>query len=209
MSAEAFDWNVLVVGAWNRAILTPEWISKEILTTGGEPVNIEVVLNNPQVPPIRVRYDDLIVVVPGHLEIVTTKCDAATLDKARECALKAIAALPRTPLVAAGFNVRYRWDELPDELPAAVKCDVDRCLVDAGKTTVTRQVQRIVEFGDGQLNIEIRTPAKEGNAAAEILFNFHRASKDHGDLESWLRTPIQEAVECVHDIMGRIPGMTL
>lgn len=204
MSFEPFNWNVIVVGAWNRAILTPEWIGRYLFqAASGTPVAVEVPLNVPG--PWRVCHDTIAVLVgQGTLEIATNTCTDEVLDRARNCAKLAMDELPRTPLVAAGFNIRYRSNEAPPELASVLACQLDDII--SGKELVIgqRRLHRSLSFNEGALNLELAVHPDEGTS---VQFNFHKGSAQVGELRSWLSLPISDVRGIVETIMDSLPGV--
>ncbi|MET0110029.1 MAG: hypothetical protein ABW084_14095 [Candidatus Thiodiazotropha sp.] len=64
------DWNIVVVGAWNVAILTPEGIARRLFNLEpGTPIEVQVAMDVGA--PIRVRHDNIIV-QPSPTSLVIT-----------------------------------------------------------------------------------------------------------------------------------------
>jgi hypothetical protein len=107
MVVEPQEWNVAVVGYRNNAILTPSGIGKHLFElTEGEPLKVEVSVDG--VSPYRVHCCGVIVMPGlGSLVLATETPTLANLKDARAAAIRAIRALPKTPLSAAGFNTRF------------------------------------------------------------------------------------------------------
>src|SRR5437016_1158114 len=106
MPLEAYDWNVMVLGRWNRAILTPQGIASRLFQLPPETeIGIEVPMD--AIGPFRVSHEDLTVMVGGsHLMVEARENDLPSLERALRVARRAMESLPETPVVAAGFNIR-------------------------------------------------------------------------------------------------------
>jgi len=182
-TGEPFGWNVVVMGAWNVAILTPDGIRKRLYQLPeGTPVEVQIAIDRP-LPP-RVRHEGLMVVPAADaLDISTVQADRPSLLRAAELAKKTLQMLPETPLSAVGLNIRYQFTALPDELITLVKAPIDDLLSDAGFSIGGRMTRRSLVVTPGVLNLEV-TQGKmaEGN----ITLNFHRDSSDPIELVSWL-----------------------
>ena len=203
MSLEAFDWNVVVAGYWNPAILTPAGIAQRLFGLAeGSPVLVEVPIDG--LAPYRVRHDNLTVTAEmGRLVVNADSPHYALLDRARGIAIRAIEALPETPLTAAGFNVRVKIGDPPNELLAALGPPLDHLLSDAALVIEGSGLTRALKTGDGVLNLAIRA-----GTDITVEFNFHRQSSKHDELVSWLKYPIKdvdEIVSLVFDKVIRIP----
>lgn len=192
------DWNVVVVGYWNRAILTPAGIAKRLFEVAeGTPVAVEVPMD--VVGAYRVRHEGLTVSLQGtQLIIGSDVSDFRGLGRAMTVAGRAIAALPVTPLIAAGINVRYRQEPVTAPLAGLTKAQLEDHLSDAGFSVSQRTLQLSVAFQQGQLNVSVQT-LTEG--PCEIVFNFHRTSESTADLQSWLATPIEEVERATNEFL--------
>ncbi len=205
MSFEPIGWNTVVLGAWNRAILTPEWIAREIFhITDDRPVPVEVPLNVRG--PWRVRHGDVAVVVSNfNLDVSIDKYDFDTLELSRTYAIAALETLSRTPVSAAGYNLRFQSTEMPAELGAAVQCGLDSVFSDYGLQIENQSVRRSMPFEGGFLNVEVII-SQGGDCSCS--FNFHKSSVDADDLKAWLRIPMQQVGQIVDDIIRKLPGVT-
>lgn len=92
-------------------------------------------------------------------------------------------ALPETPVSAAGVNIRFQFDALPDSVLGVVASPLDDSLADDEHVVSGRFLRRSVRWQDGTLNIEIE---EKDNASGVIAFNFHCASVNPQTLREWL-----------------------
>ena len=175
-------WNILIIGAWNTAILTPDGIRKRLFQLPeGTPVDIDVAIDRPA--PHRVRHDGLFVVPSsGALEISADEPNIASLKRASEIACRALDSLPETPLSAAGVNLRYQLSEIPDSLLTLTELDLDDVLSDEKYQILERSIKRTLSLQPGVLNVEISMKQD----TAKVLFNFHMDSKDPKVLSDWV-----------------------
>lgn len=204
MRIEPIDWNVVVLGFWNRAILTPAGIGRRLFRVEeGTPLQVEIPLEG--LAPYRVRHDGLIVTADsGRLVVATESPSFPSLERAMTAAATAIDSLPETPLSAAGFNTRYHIHEPPADLTAACMMSLDHRISEADLTISGRQVHRTIKFGEGVLNLEIRD-----DTVARVSLNFHLGSTSSNALKTWLQTPIHEAKSMVELVMDKVIGVSL
>lgn len=199
MNLNPFDWNVVIVGYWNRAILTPAGIGRRLFRLDdGTPVAVEVPIDG--LGPHRVKYADLTVIAETSRLVV--QADVPTydlLDRARKAAVLAIKSLPETPLSAAGFNVRVRIKDPSDELLTSLTPDLDNALSDAGFEISSRSLARRLKFKGGILNLNL-----EESDDFRVVLNFDRHSSKKEDLIAWLEIPIIEIEEVVSGVFEKI-----
>ena len=199
MNLEPFDWNVVIVGYWNRAILTPAGIGRRLFELeDGIPVLVEVPMDG--LAPHRVKYSDLTVTAETSRLVVHADVPKyELLDRARKIAVRAIESLPGTPLSAAGFNIRMRIKEPSDELLTSLMSGVDNSLSDAGFEIHSRSLRRRLKLQDGLLNLDI-----EESEDFSVVLNFDRQSSKKGDLITWLQMPIIEVENVVAHIFEKV-----
>lgn len=183
MATLPFEWNVVIMGSWNEAILTPDGIRKRLFQLpDGTPVDVQVAVDRPV--PHRVHYDGLIVTPSSSALIISVhQCDSQSLQKACALAKNALLSLPETPLTAAGINIRYQIEELPDELLQLIETPIDGTFSDSGYVIKKRRTHRSLEFQPGEINIEL---SQEQTTAGEVLLNFHLDSQELVRVQEWL-----------------------
>lgn len=205
MEFEPFGWNAVVVGAWNRAIFTPAWIGQNLFRLpAGTPIPVEIPIHARA--PWRVRHDQeqlAVLVGNANLEIAVDSCDYAHLDAARSYATRAISELPKTPLSAAGYNVRWRIIDISPEVAGLAGGDLDPRIGRTGLTILDRSVRRSVTFRDGVINLELSLSA---NGDATLQLNFHMDSNIAATLEAWLTVPIDEVESHANRLLLNIRG---
>jgi hypothetical protein len=199
MNLNPFDWNVVIVGYWNRAILTPAGIGRRLFgLEEGTPVLVEVPMDG--LGPHRVKYSDLTVTAEtGRLVVHADIPKYDLLDRARKAAILAMKSLPETPLIAAGFNVRVRIKDPSDELLTSLTSGLDNALSDAGFEIYSRSLRRKLKFKDGTLNLDV----EEGDDF-RVIFNFDRQSSKKEDLIAWLQLPIAEIEDVVSSVFEKV-----
>ena len=204
MPAEPFDWNVVVVGYWNPAILTPRGIARRLFELDeGTPIAVEVPIDG--LAPHRVRHEGIVVTAePGRLALTVEMPSLQNLERARQIAVRAMKNLPETPLTAAGFNIRLKLDDPPGQLLNATSAEADKLLSDAGFTIKTRAIRRSIEQGQGLLNLKIR---EDDGAETTIEFNFHRQSSAIEELQKWLQMPCDDVKAACAAALEKLAGL--
>lgn len=201
MDLEPVNWSVVVRGAWNRAILTPQWVARNVFgLPENTPIQIEVPMD--MHAPWRLKHNGVALVAGSPLlEAVAESPEYQTLDRARKYCLQAIRELPKTPFAAVGVNIRFAATETPEGVAHLVAARLDDVLADADCRIQSYYTRRTVDFRDGVINLEIGIG--EGGQL-DVVFNFHRASNDQGELESWLEIPMDELRQRVESLVERI-----
>lgn len=187
MNVEAFDWNVIVIGFWNRAILTPAGMGTKLFGLApGTPIQVAIPMDIMSVP--LVQHEGLTVSVEQQrLLIRADKPTYDDLDRARLIAVKAIQKLPETPMTAAGFNVRIKIDDPTDDLLTMSKSKIDDFLSDAAFEIKERKLTRSVRWNEGVINLSINN-----NENIIVQMNFDRQSSKNAELIAWLQSPIED-----------------
>ena len=201
------DWNVAVIGGWNPALLTPQYIAKDLLgIPEGSDIKIEVPID--VVGPFRVSHDGLVVMVTStRLIIEATANDFASLESAKEVALRAMLALPKTPLTVAGYNLRYSIPELDPSLGPLVEATQlvgDNRFKEAGYPLARRDVVWVVDWEGGKMSVGL---TREGQVATGLTFNFERVG-DREHLEAWLKRPANQSKSQMDRIVTEVLGLS-
>jgi hypothetical protein len=190
MSIIPIEWNVVVIGYWNRAILTPSGIATKLFgLDAGTPVSVLIAIDT--LAPHLVKHHGITVIAGSdRLTVQPDKCEFQELQKAKEIADRALEKLPETPVVAAGINVKYACREPVEALQRLTQHEWwDKQLSDSQYEIVGRSLSRSLKWKEGQINLSV---TEEADGATEILFNFHRAGGVALELMSWLSTSIIE-----------------
>ncbi len=177
------DWNIVIAGAWNVAILTPEGIKRRLFQLDqGTAIEVQVALDIGA--PIKVKYEN-IVVQPSSRSLVISPLvqDIEHLGKSVEIAKRALSDLPETPLVAAGVNFRFLFPEIPNELIEAGESVIDGKLADMDLNIVSRVLKRKIKWKTGALNLEI---LEQEDSSGLAIFNYHMESDSPSILSVWL-----------------------
>jgi hypothetical protein len=194
-------WNTVVVGKWNPAILSPQGIAVQIFGKAKD-VPFEVLVPLDAMGPPKVRIDGYTVVANFEkLVIDSAQSDWEFLDKSRELCLKAIEELPKTPVSAAGYNIRYDIEDPSGEFLELVKPPLDNKITDNGFEILSKEIRKTLRWGDGAINIHI---TKRGAANFQLLLNFDRMSADNRVLKDWLAIPIEEVRNVTRKIISSV-----
>ncbi|MBE3123533.1 MAG: hypothetical protein IMZ55_00510 [Acidobacteria bacterium] len=206
MPLQAFGWGVVIIGHWNPAILTPIGIAKHCYSLP-ENTPIEVLVPLDQVAPVRVKHGNLVVMADAmQMQIEATDCSYESLSSAMTVGANALRNLPVTPVVAAGFNVKYRCETPTAPATERTSCSLDDCLADADYTISDRKIQRGLEFEAGRLNLILE---QETAGACVFQCNFHRNSRQRAELIEWLSLPVDRVREQVERLLGQVLGLDI
>jgi hypothetical protein len=183
------DWSILVVGHWNRAILTPAGIVRRLFKMPEEtPVQVEVALD--AFLPYRVRHNNVIVTPHSdrlHIQPAIHTYDA--FAEAMKVARSGIDSLPETPMVAAGLNINFKATGQYPSLSAITVHAWDDRLIENDFKIETRSIARALPWKGGHIKL---TVAEDTDNTFNILMNYDRRSTAVGDLKEWLSIPIKD-----------------
>lgn len=178
-----FEWNVVVVGAWNLSILTPRGIGRKLFQVAANtPMEIKVPIDRKA--SISVTHSD-VTVIPSEsrLEIMPVTPNPNLLVDAANIAIKAVDWLSETPMKAAGINVKYKFKSLPDDFITVLNSTLDDKLTDCPLSTRERGLTRTVDWEPGVININIQ---EHKDTSGTVTFNFHRQSESVDELKEWI-----------------------
>ena len=153
---------IVVVGAWNRAIFTPEWVKKYILTKYDK---FQI-----RVPETRIYDSSLQFVTPDFaINIIGERLEFRMVNNAEhaiECLRNILRILPHTPITSMGINTTYSEDisQIPDSLKKELnlKDDFNGLEIISIGTTITLKISE-----QSFLNISI---SKKNNT---VTFDFN------------------------------------
>lgn len=179
---QRLNWNVAVLASWNLAILTPRGIAERLFgLEPGTPVEVRVPLDGRN--PFQVHHDGLVVVASeNQLLIEPDVCDFESLHRAMQLGARALQQLPETPCVAAGYNLRFKADPVPDALLDLLASDLDNRLADSGHVLTMRRRAAAWPHNEGSLRLDITLE----ESSCHVLLNFHLGSTDSSALRHWL-----------------------
>ncbi len=184
---QRFDWNVVVLGGWNKAILTPAGIKKRLFKEEGM---LEVQVPIDGLGPYRAKVGPIGVIVDSQsLEVSALKCTYENLLGAMKIAQAALIWLPETPLSAIGINIRYKFDSLPSETADRLRCEFDSQLAELEYVRVENGVTKSVEFNDGVINAIV---SSDKTGKGTLVVNFTRTTQEQAEAIKWLELPIEE-----------------
>jgi uncharacterized protein YjfI (DUF2170 family) len=188
---EAVDWSVVVVGRWNRSILTPAGIGSRLFKIPeGTPLEVELAIDV-MLPP-RVTYENLRVSVGSQrLIIESLGCNFTEIERARELARNAMESLPETPITAVGINVKYAYKEADEYLTRVLEMmstELDDRLSALSDKVTKRSLSRSMLVGGGRLNL---TLLEDEQCQLRVELNYEHVSEDISKQNEWLRWPIE------------------
>ena len=203
MPLQPVDWNVVVLGRWNRGILTPQGIVTRLFKQPeGTQFNVEVPVDS--LGPFKVLYDDLVVIADySRLIVEAPKNNYDNLGRAMSIAWRAMDCLPETPLQVAGYNIRYRGsgtDELASPLMIATQHDWDNLFMNAGYPISQRTISRTADWEGGRIQVSL---ARESGDTLSLAINFERGG-DRASMMEWLKMEIDDIRAQVKTICSNV-----
>lgn len=204
MPLASVDWSVVIVGRWNRAILTPAGIGKRLFGLE-EGTPLEVMLAIDAIAPPRVAHDGLVIVAGSdRLVIYPSKCSFHELERARSIARKALRDLPETPVTGVGINVKYKTTEQVIPITQIIESSWDNQLSDHGYSIRERTITRRLAWNDGAINISVSINEESEHF---IQFNFDYHTAETAMHEHWLEVPIENIESEVKRLLVETMGL--
>jgi hypothetical protein len=160
------NWTLVVVGAWNTRIFTPEWVGGKLFQSGELTTEVNF---TPGQSILRFTHSGVSVIPQDDRLIVgVQELSAETLQRAEGVLLRLLDLLPHTPVTAFGVNLGFREARPKPELTEIFRAS------DHGQLSAKYEVGRIeltrtLGMDGGVLNLKHAFD----DGAVEIHFNFH------------------------------------
>ncbi len=196
---EASDWNIVILGHWNRAILTPNWIAERIFELPpGTPVDVLVPLDG--FAPFQVQNKGITVIpLPGQLLVQLGTPNQESLAAGLAALVRAVEALPQTPFRACGINLRFVAAEPPALLLDRTRSATEQRLSDAGYELRIRRRGETLGYKEGTLNIVADIPTA---GECRVTVNFDRQASSTQDIVAWLKNDPAQYIAEATKIIG-------
>jgi hypothetical protein len=200
MPLNPYEWNVVLVGHWNRAILTPQGIANRLFQLPPETeIGIEVPVDS--IGPYRVSHSELVVMVNSvQLIVEATANDFTALQRAMRLAHRAMENLPETPVFAVGFNVRAQGSGDDPQLQPLIDATV--LLWDDRFNRVECPISRrdVTWVGDWQGGrVSVNLTRDQNDRQVKVQLNFERTGSRE-DMANWLARPVEEVKDQIRRI---------
>ncbi|MFN3713663.1 MAG: hypothetical protein ACK4SX_08395 [Alcanivoracaceae bacterium] len=166
--------SIVLVGAWNARIFTPQWIASNGIVAEGEDVTVEITFG---VAPYhsRLKFNRVILQLSDDkLAFIPSEDSEQAFESCRSVAAKIVELLPHTPLAAMGINRHYIWEggQISGNgvLGDIFNFNDDPLLGQNNWVVGSRAVKRVVEKAGLRANFAIEL-SEEGEVS--FGFNFH------------------------------------
>lgn len=163
---------IVLVGAFNPAIFTPNWIATNIFDVpeGAEMSILEVVVQIDDQTYLRLSFLEgvAINVGPNRLELYVQSGNSANLTSAESALSRILDTLPHTPIQGIGCN--FRWND-PDPTPKIIDLFDSPEGIEGQFKLQARQFSSKIDLEDTTLNFS------RANVNNDVLFsfNYHRS----------------------------------
>lgn len=188
MKRDLDKWSLVVLGQWNTAILSPDWLAREFFHQKEVRIMYPVLGGG---RPIFEAADMRVVVSRNNIVFVPLKDDPEVLNRIESGARHVLTTLPHTPVNAFGENFHYVADARAPGLEKVLTfADADD--LDKNGTTSEVALRRSLEIDNHRLNLTIASgeglqielnyhyDVSDATQARERMENTYRANRDHG-----------------------------
>lgn len=185
---------IVVIGRWNRAILTPLWLQQIAFRTD-QPIQIEVPVD--LLLPPKVRFGEI--TIQANWDRLIFEGSPSNLVAHREMAEmvgRVFAELQKTPVAAAGVNFGFTLDAAETEVEDLLDGGLYDNLVES-HSIQSRFARHAVEWKDGVVNIGLTSKQDE----ISLQFNFEKTSDDQRILRNWLVDDCQDSLTAVKEFV--------
>lgn len=182
MRPTADSWTIVITGAWNSRLFTPEWVSRNIFEN--DQLNIEMGVGT-GVHAWRFLSGALIF-VPSEDRIVfgTSEASPEKFADLERLAMKLLELLPHTPITGVGMNFGFACDEPSETLLAIFNTTDSRPLGLREFEIVRSEVARALRRSELLQVINLKLISLEGRVLFE--FNHHFAATTAADARAQL-----------------------
>lgn len=165
--------NLILVGKWNKYILSPNWLAKNIFKND----NIQVEFSfNLDLPP-RFTCDKIrIVATEDNVVFVALTYDEDIISRIEEMVYNLAESLPHTPVSAFGTNFVYIEDGATEDLASLFELKDNNDLSDYNVRIEEYSIKRKLIINEQVLNLNISQNRR--NVVFDLNFHYETPSTD-------------------------------
>lgn len=169
VSAFISGWSIVVAGAWNTRIFTPQWIGNGRLTQMRE-LDLAIPMDDPSAPRI-VGFDNIQLEVQfARIVVKPTRTDNPTLLKLQSTVATILTELKHTPVSAVGINFAFLDEDPSAQLTRLFDLQDNGRLAESGWVIQNSNIKRELHRDNSILNF-VATLAQNGNVRFDL--NYH------------------------------------
>ncbi len=177
MRVKEGSFTIILVGHWNKYILTPDWIGKNIFKD--DQIGVEVAFNI-ALPNRYISQKNNVILVPtsNNVTLVSLKPEDQCLENVETFAHELVLLLPATPVQAYGFNFGYT-EKINDDLMKMFDFNDDGWFKEQEIATTHKSIHRRIIVEDTAVNLRI----SHDNESISFDFNYHYDVKSTEDIK--------------------------
>jgi hypothetical protein len=200
MKAVLENWSLVLAGAWNAAILTPDWLSRH-LGFPAQGLNLEFPVGNPTLP-VRFRFSEVrMVVLPQVLVLAPLRDEEASLTQMEAYARVLLEHLPHTPVTAVGINFDFTQAEPGEVLRRLFRTTDSSALAERDLVVDSIELRRRMPRCNGW-TVSLTLAQTQGVAAANL--NFHREVQTATDAAALLGNQVVTSRTFALDLLSTV-----
>ncbi|MES9974908.1 MAG: hypothetical protein ABW094_11650 [Candidatus Thiodiazotropha sp.] len=198
------SFSIVVLGAWNPLIFSPEWILKNITHTDESKITLAYAVDDPEAP--RKLSFDGINLLPSKksLQIIPDTPHVDPLIAGSEFLVRILDLLEHTPIFATGINFAFTENTTIEQINNALNASDSGSILDNYQikgTSLQRKLQR--DNDEHVLNFSL----SENEKSHTLNFNFHYETPSAQDCRNifegnMINNHHTEAVTFCKDIYG-------
>lgn len=199
--------NILTIGRWNPAVLSPQWIRSNVIDTIDTEVTLAISIDDSGAPS-RLSFSNIHLFPTGrYLDARPVDAQEAAFSAVGETVSKIIGLLRHTPISAIGINFRFIEVIHPESLAPNFQFDDAAKIPHDKYSLLTSTIIRSFQLeNDDKLNLSLIYDGQEMN----VEFNFHTDSSDLATIQSKLTAEnISARLEEAKSFMQASYGLTL
>jgi len=193
---------LIIVGKWNRYILTVDWLAKNIFQTDN--VQIEFSLDF-DLPPRFTKDGIRIIPTENRITFIALKYDDVVFSRIEKMTLRLAKLLPVTPVTAFGINFKFVEESPKSELLSLFELADNNKLSDNDIRIEDYFLKRKMIVNNRVLNLNIIQESKK----VLFEFNFHEELQNINMLIQKIEGRFIANKEIAENLLNNIYGLNL
>ncbi|MBK7403092.1 MAG: hypothetical protein IPJ41_00315 [Phycisphaerales bacterium] len=178
------QFTTVLVGSWNPAIFTPQWIDQQLFDGAGD-IAAELGFT-PRATVTRFLAHGL-VLIPGNSRVaIGVHTETERWPEAKAIGAKILKLLSHTPVTAVGINFGFTVEEATPQLEAALRPADTAALARAGAEVRSVDLGRTLMMHGQVLNLRLK---HDVGGSATIHLNYHFDCDSPAQARNWLEQP--------------------